>query len=182
MLSWIAASILASFAIEVVLLPVSASLFSRVTSAGLVLNLAAVPLMGVVQIAALVTTVTDRFPAIAGPAGWISAMAAQGLVGSANLVTLAPWSTARVPPPGAVVIAIYYAGIGHCAGWCRDGPLGSSAESPGSSPHLRLSACSTRRRSPRAQGSRALRMTMFDVGQGEAILIETPSWRATAGR
>ena len=38
-LSWVAASVVASFAIEIALLPVSASLFSRVTGAGLVLNL-----------------------------------------------------------------------------------------------------------------------------------------------
>ena len=111
MLSWVAASVVASLAIEIALLPVSAALFSRVTGAGLVLNLFAVPLMGVVQIAALVTTLLDRVPAVAGPAGWIAHLAAQALVGSANLVTLAPWSTARVPPPDAVVVAVYYAAV-----------------------------------------------------------------------
>ena len=116
-LSWVAASVVASLAIEIALLPVSATLFSRVTGAGLVLNLLAVPLMGVVQIAALVATLADRFPAVAGPAGWISHVAAQALVGSANLVTLAPWSTARVPSPPAGVVAAYYLALAAMIFW-----------------------------------------------------------------
>jgi competence protein ComEC len=172
-LSWIAASLVASLAIEVVLLPVSALLFSRVTGAGLVLNLAAVPLMGVVQLAAIVTAVADQFSAIAGPAGWIAAMAGQGLVGSANLVTLAPWSTARVPPPGAVVIAIYYIAMAAmCLGKRR------SARAAGAIAWVVAALVVTGTLNlESSERSRTLRMTMFDVGQGESILIETPSGR-----
>ena len=47
---WLLASLAASLAVEVALLPISAWTFSRVTSAGLLLNLAAVPLMALVQV------------------------------------------------------------------------------------------------------------------------------------
>ena len=55
---WLRAPLLllaASICAEVVLLPVSAVVFSRVTFAGLVLNFAAIPLMTIVQVAGLAT-------------------------------------------------------------------------------------------------------------------------------
>ena len=45
----------ATFAAEIVLTPIAASLFGQVTCAGLLLNLAAIPLMTVVQAASLAT-------------------------------------------------------------------------------------------------------------------------------
>src|SRR5262245_64276640 len=53
-LSWIAASVFSSLAVEAALLPVSAQMFSRVTCAGLVLNLLAVPMTCVIQVAGLI--------------------------------------------------------------------------------------------------------------------------------
>ena len=46
--SWLVASVLTSVAVEIALMPVSALAFSRVTIAGLVLNLVAVPAMALV--------------------------------------------------------------------------------------------------------------------------------------
>jgi len=174
-LSWIVASVSASLAIEIALLPVSALLFSRVTAAGLVLNLIAVPLMGIVQIGALVTAFANSVPAIAGPAGLMAHLAAQGLVGSANLVNLAPWSTARVPPPAAVVVAAYYAAIAAMFLWKGRAPraiavlvwVAAAVQVTGVVPrHVHA-----------AKPSETLRLTMFDVGQGESVLLATPSGR-----
>jgi competence protein ComEC len=175
-LSWLVATLVASLAIEVALLPVSASLFSRVTGAGLVLNLAAVPLMGIVQIAALITAIAHNMASIAAPAGWIAHVAAKALVDSANLTALAPWSTARVPPPGALLVAAYYAAL---AVMC----LGRRYA------HRAIAACVWLVATSMVIGvlqwpfvrateaRRELRLTMFDVGQGESILIETPNGR-----
>jgi hypothetical protein len=58
-----AAVALASVATELVLLPISAALFGRVTFAGPLLNLCAVPAMAVVQQAGL---------AVVATAGWSS--------------------------------------------------------------------------------------------------------------
>jgi competence protein ComEC len=175
-LSWITASVFASLAIELALLPVSALLFSRVTGAGLVLNLIAVPMMGVVQISALVTAVADAVPAIAGTAGWIAHMAARVLVDSAGLVTLAPWSVARVPPPAILVVAVYYASLASAVFGSRPRPRAAAAVV-----WIVAALVVTGVLAPRLPSSRAadqpLRLTMLDVGQGESILIETPSDR-----
>jgi competence protein ComEC len=175
-ISWIAATVIASLAIEIALLPISASLFSRVTGAGLVLNLLAVPLMGVVQIAALVTALADGIPAIARPAGWIAHIAAKALVDSANLVTLAPWSTARVPPPGVPLIALYYGALAMLILWKR-----TSARVAAAGVWVIATLMVTGALDPRllqsADAHRVFRLTMFDVGQGESILVEAPSGR-----
>src|SRR5688572_5275295 len=84
--AWLVASLAASVAAEIALLPVSAWTFSRVTSAGLVLNLIAVPLMGIVQVAGMVTAAVDRVEAMARVSGWVAHAAASALVSSARLV------------------------------------------------------------------------------------------------
>jgi predicted membrane metal-binding protein len=63
----------------------------RVTSAGLILNLLAVPAMGVVQIAAMTVTLVSENPLLAYHAGWTTHIAANALVSSADLVKAAPW-------------------------------------------------------------------------------------------
>jgi competence protein ComEC len=175
-LSWLAAPLVASLAIEVALLPVSASLFSRVTGAGLVLNIAAVPLMGVVQVAALIMAIFDNAASIAAPAGWAAHLAAKALVDSANLTTLAPWSTARVPPPGAFIVVTYYAAlvamllgrrvayrvVGVSVWLTSTFVVIGLLESPFAGAN---------------ETGRSLRLTMFDVGQGESMLLETPGGR-----
>ena len=176
-MSWVLASVFASLAIEIALLPVSALLFSRVTGAGLVLNVIAVPLMSLVQIAALVTAFANGVPAIAGPAGMVAHLAAQGLIGSAHLVNLAPWSTTRVPPPAAFVVAAYYAAIAVMFLWKGRAPraiallvwIAATLMATGVVPRLVHAA----------GPSETLRLTMFDVGQGESILLATPGNRQT---
>lgn len=175
-LSWVTASVVASLAIEIALLPVSASLFSRVTGAGLVLNLVAVPLMGVVQIAALVVTLCDAMPSVAYPAGAIAHYAARALVDSANLVTVAPWSVARVPPPGPFVVAAYYIALAVVVFW-RVRAARVAAAIVLVTMTLVLVGVVDRASVHAGASPRGLRMTMFDVGQGESMLIETPHGR-----
>jgi competence protein ComEC len=67
--AWLLASVTASLAAEIVLLPVSATVFSRVTAAGLLLNLIAVPAMAVVQIAGMVVVAVQPLDALASAAG-----------------------------------------------------------------------------------------------------------------
>src|SRR5687767_6134293 len=110
-MAWLVASLAASVAAEIALFPVSAQTFSRVTSAGVPLNLVAVPMMGVAQVAGLAVVVTDAFPFLAALSGWVAAGAATALVESARLVDVAPWLTRRVPPPGLMLIAVYYGAL-----------------------------------------------------------------------
>jgi competence protein ComEC len=171
-LAWVIASVSSSLAVEVALLPVSAQMFSRVTSAGLVLNLLAVPLTVVIQVASLAAVVFDRVTWLASVAGSISSASAVALVRSADLVTIAPWLSARVPSPGVAVIAAYYAMLIAVL----------------LVPRLRLVTTAALialialigagikvDRSSRQERPATLRLTMFDVGQGEAMLLETPT-------
>jgi competence protein ComEC len=175
--SWVVASVIGSVAVEVALVPVSASAFSRVTSAGLVLNLLAVPAMGVVQVAAMVVTCVSGVPSVAGPAGWVVHAAATLLVSSAQLVTEAPWLAARVPPPGPMLLLIYYAALGVALvahGWRRAcalvvfvAALGSIATGIDLTRIARVDTAAP-----------SLRLTVFDVGQAESLLLETPERQA----
>jgi competence protein ComEC len=170
-LSWMVATVIGSLAVEAVLLPVSASAFSRITSAGLILNLLAVPAMGVVQVAALLVTVFDAVPLVAYQAGWTAHAAASALVSSADLVSAAPWLATRVPPPSPALILVYYGAF--LVGLAARGPVRTAsaviflislvALVSGTD----LSTLSRSRLEPR------LRFTMFDVGQGESILLES---------
>ena len=169
---WLVASLIASLAVEVALLPVGAWTFSRVTSAGLLLNLAAVPLMALVQIGGIVVSCLDEVETIAAPAGWMAHAAASGLVGSARLVDLAPWLAARVPAPSLVLVAAYYLGLAvallaHGVGRvCGIGVLLASAVAiVTGQPAGWLSA---------AHDPGGLRITFFDVGQGDATLVRFP--------
>jgi competence protein ComEC len=168
---WLAMSIVASAVVEIALVPVSAYTFSRVTSAGLVLNLAAVPLMTLAQVGGLASVLLDSIDTVSAAAGHVAAVAAGALVSSARLVELAPWLSARVPPPGAWLIATYYGGLatalvpsraariagitvlGACMAAIAAGTPVSSFRAPDDVPPLRL--------------------TMFDVGQGESMLLES---------
>ena len=171
-LSWIVATIVASLAVEAALLPVSALAFSRVTSAGLILNLLAVPAMGVVQIAAMVVTLVSEIPLLAFVAGWIAHVAASALVSSAELVALAPWLSARVPPPGMALVLVYYAAL--LVGVMGRGRLRAAGGVVFVAALIAIAAgvdVSKLGRGVRTEPS--LRLTVFDVGQAESMLLET---------
>lgn len=171
--AWLVASLAASFAAEVALLPVSAWTFSRVTSAGLVLNLLAVPLMGLVQVAGMVTTAFDGVEPIARLSGWVAHAAANAIVSSARLVDVMPWLTARVPPPPVALLVTYYAGLAAAlaaGGAARAAGLvvtlaSAIAIATGLPPPGWLAA---------PGGPSPLRLTVFDVGQGDAMLLQFP--------
>lgn len=103
---------LASLAAEVALLPVGARSFSRVTVAGLGLNLAAIPLMAVAQIAGMVVpAVAWCWPWAAWASGVVAHAAADALVRTGRFVSVVPWATWRVGPPHWSVIAVYYCSL-----------------------------------------------------------------------
>ena len=175
--SWIVASVVASVATEVVLLPISATVFSRVTVAGLVLNLLAVPLMTVTQIAGLVVVFLDGFAlldGVAGVAGVVAAAAARGLIDSARLVDVLPWLARRVPPPAFVLVVAYYIALGSAL-WLRRARLLAFVFVVACGAVVLTGGTASLRREPL---DRRLRLTMFDVGQGDALLLQTPGGRA----
>lgn len=168
--------VLASACAEAVLMPIGALIFQRVTLAGLVVNLAAVPCMAVVQVASMVTAAFDA-AGINGPAhfaGLATHLAVRGLVDSAALVEVAPWLTWRVPSPSIDVIAAYYVCLmvavfghegrdGRMAAWSALVLFAWIATAP---PTL-----------TRSFGDGRLHLTVMDVGQGDAMLVTLPNGR-----
>lgn len=182
-----AALLLASAAAEAALLPVGATLFQRVTLAGLLLNFGAIPLMGIAQLAGMaVVPLHACWPAAARLAGLLAHGGAEGLVRTADLVRFAPWLTWRVAPPSAVAIVVYYAGgIGAWALWRRIGSARARAapESPGVRTARRMLACAAvaaalwmlvEPASLAASGGGRMDVTFIDVGQGDAALVKFP--------
>ncbi len=158
---------------EVALLPVGAWTFSRVTSAGLVLNLLAVPMMTLVQVGGMVVALADSVPSVASAAGWVAHAAAATIVGTSELVDVAPWLARRVPPPSLALVLVYYGAL--AATIVLRGRLRASggavllASGIAISLGIEPSALLTR-----ADGPTGLRLTSFDVGQGDATLLEFP--------
>ena len=98
----------ASVATELVLLPVAARLFGRVTVAGPLINLAAVPAMVVIQQASMgVVIAASWWPWLADLCGAVAVLGADVLVRSADLVSWMPGLARRVPAPAWWVVTLY---------------------------------------------------------------------------
>jgi competence protein ComEC len=183
----VATMLAASVSAEAMLLPISAAIFARVTLAGLMLNLAAIPLMGMVQVAGIVTVLASMVSAdLAAATGWVAHVAAEGLVRSGELVTVLPALTWRVAPPHWAAITAYY--IGLTMAWASFRTRSA----------LRVGAAFTVRTRPlqcgalvlwlaaalyialepwrpfRSTSQGRLTVTFIDVGQGDAALIRFP--------
>ena len=180
----LAAMLVASIAAEAMLLPISAWIFSRVTVAGLALNFAAIPLMAVVQVAGMTVVLTAGASAmVSACAGWIAHAAAEGLVRSADLVTIAPLLAWRVAPPSGLVVTMYYAAlVGGWMLWRRRRLLGSAEQGwhAWSRWASTAVACVTaiwiagEPWTGSASADGMLRVTFIDVGQGDAALVRFP--------
>jgi competence protein ComEC len=176
----------ASVSAELALFPVSALVFSRVTAAGLLLNFAAIPLMSAVQAGGMVLVgAAALVPAAAPAVGWLTHLAAWGLVESARLVDVMPWSVARVPAPAPGVLAGYYAGwavwfAARCASPAR--PAGrvllACARSAAAAALVVSGAWIVFTPSLRFGRTAFLEATFIDVGQGAATLVRFPSGHA----
>jgi len=167
-----AALVLASVCAEIVLVPLVAYVFQRVTVAGLAVNLAAIPCMTIVQIAAMVTAAADavHLTTIASAAGWMTHMGVRGLIDSAVLVDFAPWLTWRVPSPSLVVVTAYYLAL-----------LGSLLLSRRLPAICAIALFVWIAAAPptwaRAFGDGKLHLSVMDVGQGDAMLVTLPNGR-----
>lgn len=182
----VVATMAASLAAELMLFPVGASLFSRVTFAGIVLNLAAVPAMAIVQIAGMTVVLLSLIaPLPATVAGWVAHVAAEVLVQSGGLVHLVPFVTWRVAPPSWLVLATYYTAIvlaaliwsrprrttGQRSRAARVAFRTAMALAGGSALWILVQPWTFA--SNRPDGS--LRVVFLDVGQGDATFVRFPS-------
>lgn len=169
-----AAIVAATVAAEIALLPVQAAAFQRVTVAGLALNLIAIPAMSLVQIAGIALLLCDGAGASAAvsASAAIAGAAAHALTGSARLVDAVPrlsWRVASPPPWLWLPYALACAGLA----WGRYPALRRvlAAAACASAAAMLLSA------GARHPAPARLVLTMFDVGQAEAMALRLPSGR-----
>jgi competence protein ComEC len=177
--------LLASAAAEIALLPVSAYFFGRVTLAGLLLNLGAIPLMGLAQVAGTVLLpVAFLGPAwLADGCGFIAHLGAEALVVSGGLVEYMSAATWRVARPSPPAIAAYY--IGGLIAWraWRSRRQGSATwpvwrmiwrsgavVAATAAVWIALEPWAT----VAARGDGRLHVTFVDVGQGDAAFVRFP--------
>jgi competence protein ComEC len=178
--------IIASAAAEIVLLPVSAYFFGRVTLAGLALNLAAIPLMGVTQLAGMVLLpVAVLTPVwLADGCGFIAHLGAAAIVLSGGLVHYVAPATWRVARPALPAIGAYYlGGLVAWQAWRWGRRQGSTVrvESRAISRSAALVAAAAAVwialepwATVAARGDGRLHVTFIDVGQGDAAFIRFP--------
>jgi len=103
---WAVGAVAASLAVEIALLPVQAAAFSRVTLAGVILNLLAVPAMTIVQMAGMLAVALDVAHLPAGVAGAAADWAARLIVGSASEVDRVAAHLDVVPDAAVVLRAV----------------------------------------------------------------------------
>jgi competence protein ComEC len=169
----------ASAAAEAMLFPIGVALFSRVTFAGLGLNVVAIPMMALAEMAGLLVVPLALVSApLAGAAGWIAHVGAAGLVWSAGLVRFVPTLTYRVAPANVAVVIAYYGAI--AAVWvlwrARAASTLPIAFRVASS--IAVAAALWILVDPRtiaaSRGDGLLRVTFIDVGQGDAAFVRFP--------
>jgi competence protein ComEC len=165
---------LATVAAEIMILPVTASVFMRVGMAGLLLNFVAIPAMTVVQLSGLALCAIA--PWWAGGASFLSDVAhwaTTALTDSASLVELAPWLSWRVPPPPGGVVLAYYLAVALALLWSGRRGVTRSAIGAAAVCAIAMAAApwTLLHRPPRGW----LRVTVVDVGQGEAVAVQLPN-------
>jgi competence protein ComEC len=175
----------ASVAAEVLLFPIIALVFSRVTFAGLALNFLAIPLMAAAQLAGMaVVPIALASPGAAALVGWVAHVGAAGLVWSADLVRYMPALSYRVAPPSWPAVVCYYAAV--VCWWTlrrRRAAVGSDESALGgrtrrSSAAIAMVAALWILVDPRTliavRGDGRLHVTFIDVGQGDSIFVVFP--------
>jgi len=171
---WVAAPVLVSTAAFLGTAPILAATFHRVSPVALVANLPVVPLSGLLTGAGMLFALLAMVvPGSLGPFAALIGALVDLLVGVAAWFARLPFATVPVFPPSVPMMLSYYAALG-AAAWAAGGRR-----------QLRWGAALASLLCVLLIGIRfahllttdRLRMTVLDVGQGDAILLELPGRR-----
>jgi len=170
---------------EIALAPIGAALFGRVTAAGLLLNLVAIPLMTIVQAASLITlAVWPVQSSTAAHVGYAVHLAATGLIDSARLVDFAPWISREVAPPAWGVVGAYYVALGlsfipgATSGFARSCRRAFGVAAALIGLVILIGPHRAARDAVHAASAEQMRVVFLDVGQGDATLVMLPDGKS----
>jgi competence protein ComEC len=161
--------IVLSIAAQAAVLPIIAVTFHRVIFSGLILNLIGIPLVGAVMAAGYVfLPIAFLAPFLAGPAAAGLAFLLRVFLASTRLFDGVPFLSYRVPtPPAAVVIAYYAFLLLFLAPPLFKRQRAITAIGFATAFALLITY-------PFSASVKDLTVTLIDVGQGDAILVEFP--------
>src|SRR5437016_2690178 len=167
-------------AADLAVLPVALVHFNQLSTVGLVANLAAVPLAGA-------ATVLGLLAVVAAAVGEVAAAAVFGAVwpvllllrAVAALAAAVPGAVIRLPAPGPGAIVAYVTAL-TCglAAWHWRARRGAGPALAALATLALLMAVALAALPILIRGDGRLRVTVLDVGQGDAIVVETPDGRA----
>lgn len=175
----VAAALAVSLAAQVAVLPVTLAHFNQLSVIGVIANLAAVPLAGAATVLGLL--------GVAGAA--VADIAAQAVFGAvwplllllraaAALAASVPGAVVYLPAPGAAAIAAYAAALaGGLAAWHLRAQRGRSRALATAAALSLLVALLLAALPILTRGDGRLHVTVLDVGQGDAIVVEAPDGR-----
>lgn len=170
---WVRTALIVSLAAALGTLPLTIVHFHRVTPGAIPANVIAGPLMAAAFVGAGVVAVTAPVsePLARVAARW-TGLLIEATFTLAGIATALPWMTYRRITPGPMLVIGYYASLlWFLAG--RATPTLTGSRSRG--PTLALCACTLVLLLPldTREIPDGLRLTAIDVGQGDAILVET---------
>ena len=167
-----------SVAAQLAVLPITLTHFNQLSTIGVVANLGVVPLAGVATIVGLVAVglsfLSEGIAAVAFDAVWPVLLALRAVV---LLAARVPGAVVHLPAPGWLAVTSYVAGLALLLGW--HGSRGNSRRvflPSGIALVVLAVGCAAWPLVRPADG--LLRLTVLDVGQGDAIVVEMPDGRA----
>lgn len=183
-LRWALESILITLAATIMTLPVLAAAFNRVAPVGFLANIPIVPLSGLITglgtaAGVIVLVISGGLPWLNQLNGWLVDV----LFAAARWFASWPWSSLRVYTPTPGMLVAYYGLVG--AWLWHTSPAEGGGGSAGRRHFARwaaiacgiLLALQVGLRLHPWEGPSKVRLTMLDVGQGEAIFLDLPGGR-----
>lgn len=160
----------ASAAAQIALAPLMALHFHRLAPAALLLNLAAGPLASGVLLAGFALLAAEALaPVLARPVAELCWLLAHALLRSSDGVRGLPWLDARVPDPPWLAVLAHLAGLAALVRGRR------ALAAP-----LLLAGLAALALGTGGSADGRLRVSVLDVGQGDAIVLLSPGGRALA--
>jgi competence protein ComEC len=177
---WLLAALAVSLAAQLAVLPITLSHFNQVSTVGLLANLAVVPLAGIGTVIGVVAValafISDTAAAVAFNAVWPVLVALRAVARGAAAV---PGAIVHLPAPSWSAIVCYVSALGLALAWWR-----ARREHPRIAGWLGIGALAALVAAGALEawpivrpGDGRLRVTVLDVGQGDAIVVELPDRR-----